>query len=355
MSTTSPRHERRARLRWWNAEQSFGLTTLLLSCALAAGCGSSGATKATSGPANIGATASSSRSQVTLRVGDTAGNGSKALLTAAGLLGQLPVGVAWSDFPSGPPMLQALSAGALDIAGVGDAPPVFAAAGGAKIAIVGAFDNNPNKSALIVPEGSSVHSIAQLRGKKIAVVQGSSADYHLLTVLTKAGLSVHDVHLEYLQPADGLAALTSGSVDAWDIWSPFIEQAVTQHRARILVNGDGYGSNYVFVVASRAALADSAKAAAIGDYLKLLDQAQAWANKHPQDWAKVWASATGLPPSIMLVAARDATASPVPITSGIVASEQGLVDAFYAAGLIPRKYGFAAYSYSGFNHAVAGQ
>ena len=334
MNPDSQRHARRGRSRRSNARSICRLTTLLLACLLAAACGSSGASNATSSSTNTAANKLSTRSQVTLRIGDAAGTGAKALLTAAGLLGRLPVKVAWSDFPSGPPMLQALSAGALDIGGVGDAPPVFAAAGGAKIAIVGSFDNNPNKSALIVPHGSSIHSIAQLRGKKIAVVQGSSADYHLLTVLTKAGLGVHDVHMEYLQPAAGIAALTSGSADAWDIWSPFIEQAMIQDRARILVNGDSYGSNYVFVVASRASLVDPAKAAAIAEYLKLLDQAQTWANTHPQAWAKVWASATGLPASIMLAAARDATATPVPITSTIIASEQGVVDAFYAAGLI---------------------
>ena len=95
------------------------------------------------------------------------------------------------------------------------------------------------------------------------MAQGSSADYHLLTVLTKAGLSVHDVTLTYLQPAEGLAALTSGHVDAWDIWSPFVEQAEVQDNARALVTGTGYGSPYSFAVASRAALADPARAAAI--------------------------------------------------------------------------------------------
>ena len=71
-----------------------------------------------------------------------------------------------------------------------------------------------------------------------------------VTVLTKAGLSVHDVTLTYLQPAEGLAALTSGHVDAWDTWSPFIEQAEVQKNARALVTGTGYGSPYSFAVAS---------------------------------------------------------------------------------------------------------
>jgi sulfonate transport system substrate-binding protein len=109
-----------------------------------------------------------------------------------------------------------------------------------------------NASAIVVPANSPIHSVTQLKGKKIAVAQGSSADYHLLTVLNKAHLSVHDVSLDYLQPADGLAALTSGHVDAWDIWSPYIEQVVGQDHARILVNGTGYGAPYSFAVASRA-------------------------------------------------------------------------------------------------------
>ena len=286
---------------------------------------------------------------MTLRVGDQAGTGAEALLTAAGLIHKLPFKVSWSDFTSGPPMLQAMGAGAVDIGGVGDAPPVFAAAGGSKIAIVGALRANPLAAALVVPKGSKIASISQLRGKRIAVAQGSSANYHLLTVLNKAGLTVHDVTLDYLQPAAGLAALTSGHVDAWDIWSPYIEQVTGLHGARILVNGNGYGSNYSFEVASRAALGDPAKVTAIRDYLTLLDQAHAWAQSHLQNWANVWAQATGLPASVMLTAAKDAASTAVPITSSVVGSEQQLVNAFYAAGLIPAKVNFAYFSDSRFN------
>src|ERR1700729_173402 len=296
---------------------------LLLCAAFVTACGSSSSSSSQAQTANAAATsASTGTSDVTLRIGDQAGTGAEALLKAAGLLNKLPFKVVWSDFTSGPPILQAINAGALDLGGVGDAPPVFAAAGGAKIAIVAALRNNPHNAALVVPKNSPITSISQLKGKKIAVAQGSSADYHLLTVLTKAGLTVHDVSLEYLQPAEGLAALNSGSVAAWDIWAPFIEQAQGERGARVLVNGNGYGSNYSYVVASRSALADSAKATAIRDYIKLLAQAHAWANTHPQGWAVQWAKATGLPLNVMVAAAKDDTATAVPITSQIVANEQ---------------------------------
>jgi sulfonate transport system substrate-binding protein len=322
--------------------------------AAACGSSSSGTSASSSSSASASGSASVNVSGVTLHIGDQAGSGSQARLTAAGLIGKLPFKVAWSDFTSGPPMLQAMGAGAIDIGSVGDAPPVFAAAGGEKVAIVGTTQGNPDGSALVVPKNSPIHSVAQLKGKRIAVAQGSSADYHLLTVLNKAGISVHQVTLDYLQPADGLAALTSGHVDAWDIWSPYIEQVVGQDNARVLVNGVGYGSPYSFTVASRTALDDAAKAAAIRDYLTLLDEAYAWTDSHQSAWASAWGKATGLPDSVMLKAAKDDTASAIQITPTVVSAEQSVSNSFTTAGLIPGHVNFSNFVDSGFNDAVGG-
>jgi sulfonate transport system substrate-binding protein len=251
-------------------------------------------------------------------------------------------------------MLQAMGAGAVDIGGVGDAPPGFAAAAGEKIAVAGALLGNPLAAAVVVPKGSPIKSVAQLRGKKIAVSQGSSADYHLLAVLKQAGLTPKDVTLQYLQPAQALAAFDSGHVDAWDIWSPYIEQVTSQDGARILVNGKSIGNTYSFEVASRAALADPAKAAAIRDYIKLVNQAHAWSDTHQQAWAVVWAKATGLPESVMAKAAADDTSNAVPINATVVGSEQSIADAFSSAGLIPGKVDFASFSTSQYNSLVGG-
>jgi sulfonate transport system substrate-binding protein len=326
--------------------------TLAIAALTAAACSSpSGGSSGNSSTASA-SSASVNLSGVTLHVGDQAGSGAQALLTAAGLISKLPFKVTWSDFTSGPPMLQAMGAGAVDIGSVGNAPPVFAAAGGDNLAIVGALQANPLGSAILVPDSSPIHSIAQLKGKKIAVAQGSSADYHLLTVLKKAGISVHQVTLDYLQPAEGLAALSSAHVDAWDIWSPFIEQAESQAHDRILVNGAGFGSPYSFAVASRAALANPGKAAAIRDYLKLLNQAHTWADSHLSAWAAVWAKATGLPASVMVTAAKDDASRAVQITPAVVSSEQQVANAFTSAGLIPGHVDLANFVDTGFNSTV---
>jgi sulfonate transport system substrate-binding protein len=324
----------------------------------AAACSSS-SSPAASSSASSSATAKSGGaavnvSSVTLSIGDQKGTGAQALLQAAGLISKLPFKASWTDFTSGPPMLQAMGSGSVDIGGVGDAPPVFAASGGEQVAIAGARTTPGAAAALVVPKNSPITSISQLKGKKIAVAQGSSADYHLLTVLTKAGLSTKQVTLEYLQPAEALAAFNSGHVDAWDIWSPYIEQVTGQDNARILVSGDGYGAPYSFEVASRAALNDPAKAAAIRDYLTTLNQAYVWSATHISAWAKLWGDATGLPGGIMVQAAKDDVNKPVTITSGVIFAEQQLVTAFAKAGLIPNSVNIASYTVTTFNDTVPG-
>jgi sulfonate transport system substrate-binding protein len=319
----------------------------------AAACSSSGSGSGSSAssPAASGTTSANAVnvSDVTLNIGDQAGAGSEALLTAAGLINKLPFKAHWADFTSGPPMLQAMGSGSIDVGEVGDAPPVFAAAGGSQIAVVSALQANPNGSAILVPKNSPIHSVAQLKGTSIAVAQGSSADYHLLAELTKAGLTIKDITPDYLQPAEGQAAFASGHVAAWDVWSPYIEQAEYQDHARILVTGSGIGQTYSFVVAAKGALSDAAKAAAIHDYLQILDQAYAWAQSHQSAWASTWAKATGLPLSVMTQAVKDDLATPQPITPTVISSEQSVANAFTAAGLIPSHVDFNNFAVTSFN------
>jgi sulfonate transport system substrate-binding protein len=348
---------------------AVAMAAAVAACGSSSGSSSSTATASNAAASSPAASSSSSAAPTTatttqtvagtksggkpLIVGDQAGTGAQALLTAAGLLHKLPFPVKFADFTSGPPILQALNAGSLDVGGVGNAPPVFAAAGGDKIAIVGALRNGVQDAALLVPKGSSVTSVSQLKGKKIAVAQGSSADYHLLATLTQAGLTPHDVQLVYLQPAQGLAAFSSGSVAAWDIWPPFVEQAEVLKGAKNIADGHGIvNANYSYVVAAKSAISDPVLSKEITEYLTELNKAHLWANTHAVQWAKTWAAATGLPDTVMTKAAADSPQTPVPVNSTITSAEQSLVGAFSKAGLIPKSYSFAPYVSTAFNGAV---
>jgi sulfonate transport system substrate-binding protein len=249
-------------------------------------------------------------------------------------------------------MMQAMASGSVDIGGVGDAPPVFAASGGEAIVIVGARKTNGDQDALVVPKGSPITSISQLKGKKIAYASGSSANYNLLTVLNKASLTTKDVSLVNLQPATALAAFTSGSVEAWDVWPPYVQQVVAQNGARVIATGSSYGNPYSFEVASKAAVADPKKAAAIKAYLTILNKGYIWTATHPEQWAAAWAKATGLPVSVMETAAKIDGTTPVAITDDTTTAEQKLVEQFFAAGLIPSKVDMKDYITDQFNDSV---
>jgi sulfonate transport system substrate-binding protein len=211
-----------------------------------------------------------------------------------------------------------------------------------------------DQDAVVVPKGSSITSIQQLKGKKIAYGSGSSGNYQLLTVLNAAGLTSKEVTLVNLQPAEALAAFTSGSVDAWDIWPPYVQQVVAQDGAKVLAEGSQYGSPYSFEVASKSAVANPEKAAAIQVYLTTLDKAYVWAEKNPGAWGAAWASAAGLPASITDAAAKVDYTVPVPITSAVTASLQGLVTQFYKAGQIPNSVNMSSYVSTQFNSSVSG-
>jgi sulfonate transport system substrate-binding protein len=339
----------------------MAVPVLALTGLAAAACSSSGSSSSSSAPATSSASASASASSsvnlssVTLNVGDQKGTGAEALLKAAGLLNSFPFKVTWADFTSGPPILEAASSGSIDIGGVGDAPPVFAASGGEGIVVVGARTvPSGDQDAVVVPKGSPITSVSQLKGKKIAYGTGSSANYQLLTVLNAAGLTSKQVTLVSLQPAEALAAFTSGSVDAWDIWPPYVQQVVAQDGAKVLAEGSQYGSPYSFEVASKSAVANTEKAAAIQVYLTTLDKAYVWAEKNPDAWGAAWASAAGLPASITDAAAKVDYTVPVPITSAVTASLQGLVTQFYKAGQIPNDVNMTNFVTTQFNSSVGG-
>src|SRR4029453_8050981 len=170
-------------------------------------------------------------SDLTLQVGDQKG-GTVSLLRAAGALDNLPYKIAFSTFTSGPPQVEAATAGKIDFAITGNTPPIFGAASNAKVKVVAAYDGGGNGDQVLVHADSPIQSVADLRGKNIAVGKGSSAHGHILAQLKKAGLTPSDVKLVFLQPADALSAFTQRQADAWAIWDPYTAQAAEQLPVR---------------------------------------------------------------------------------------------------------------------------
>ncbi|WP_405970420.1 ABC transporter substrate-binding protein [Streptomyces sp. NBC_00988] len=287
-------------------------------------------------------TGTDGKGSLTLNVGDQKG-GSEAVLRAAGELKNLDYKIKWSTFTSGPPLLEAVNAKAVDIGGVGNTPPVFAAGADSKIKVVAAWHGTSEGDAILVPKDSKLSEPQQLKGKSIAVAQGSSAHFQLVASLKAAGLSIGDVKVKYLQPADALAAFTSGKVDAWAVWDPYTSQILQAKQGRVLTTGEGVTNGLSFQVAAPGALADKKKSAAVKDYLDRLRRAQTWVFTHQEAWAKVWSKDTGLPYEVALASVKrtNSTRVSVAVDKPLIASEQQIADTFTQLKLIPRKVDFA--------------
>ncbi|MEU5982628.1 ABC transporter substrate-binding protein [Streptomyces sp. NPDC047434] len=287
---------------------------------------------------------SDGKGSLILNVGDQKG-GSEAVLRAAGELDDLGYRIKWSTFTSGPPLLEAVNAKAVDFGSVGNTPPVFAAGANSKITVVAATHGDSAGETILVPSDSPLRKPEDLKGRTVAVAQGSSAHFQLIASLKRAGLSLADVKVTLLQPADALAAFTSGKVDAWAVWDPYTSQVLQSGKGRVLTDGRGVVNGLGFQVASPSALADKEKAAAIGDLIERLRRAQDWVHKHPEAWAKVWAKETGLPYEVALAAVKrsNGTRIPVALDQAAIDSEQKIADTFAELGLIPRRFAFADY------------
>ncbi|MFG2871059.1 ABC transporter substrate-binding protein [Streptomyces sp. NPDC048338] len=287
---------------------------------------------------------SDGKGSLVLNVGDQKG-GSEAVLRAAGELDDLGYRIKWSTFTSGPPLLEAVNAKAVDFGSVGNTPPVFAAGANSKITVIAATHGDSAGETILVPSDSPLRKPEDLKGRTVAVAQGSSAHFQLIASLKRAGLSLADVKVSLLQPADALAAFTSGKVDAWAVWDPYTSQVLQSGKGRVLTDGRGVVNGLGFQVASPSALADKEKAAAIGDLVERLRRALDWVHKHPEAWAKVWAKETGLPYEVALAAVKrsNGTRIPVALDRAAIDSEQKIADTFAELGLIPRRFAFADY------------
>jgi len=249
-------------------------------------------------------------------------------------LAPLGVSVKWVEFPAGPQLLEGLNVGSIDFGNVGEAPPIFAQAAGADLVYVANQPPSPTAEAIVVPKGSGVKSVAELKGKKIALNKGSNVHYLLVKVLEKAGLKYTDVQTVFLPPADARAAFERGSVDAWAIWDPFLAAAEKQIGARVLADGKGTVANHQFYLASRPyAHKNPGVIKAIVSELQKLD---VWAANDFAAAAKVLGPEIGLNQEITELSVRRFAYGIQPITTTVAAQQQQIADTFFQLKLIPK-------------------
>ncbi|SFV09407.1 NitT/TauT family transport system substrate-binding protein [Methylobacterium sp. 174MFSha1.1] len=246
----------------------------------------------------------------------------------------LGVAVTWVEFSFGPPLLEAISLGAIDFGPTGDAPPIFAQAAGSPLVYVAAMEAAGSGAAILVQKGSPIRSLADLKGKRVAFAKASSAHNLTIAALETAGLTYRDIEPVTLAPADAAAAFARGSVDAWTIWDPYFAIAEMQPTTRVLSPANDIAKPNSFFLAHKTVAAERGRV--LDAALDALADVARWCEANRGEVAAILSKGTGVP----LPATRravDRTDYVIgPMTSGAVSEQQRVADRFHALGLIPR-------------------
>jgi sulfonate transport system substrate-binding protein len=273
----------------------------------------------------------------TLRIGHQ--KGVLSLLKGRGTLEKrlapLNVSLKWTEFTAGPVQLEALNVGSIDFGDVGEAPPIFAQAAGAPLAYVAATVPRPQSEAVLIPKGSAIKNVADLKGKKIALNKGSNVHYFIVKLAGKHGLAYSDLNLVYLPPSDARAAFEKGSIDAWVIWDPFLAAAEKTLDARVLADATGVVGNRAYYFSSLDYVAKNQDVLNIvTEEINRIDQ---WGSAHKGEFATELSALWGIPKPVVDVSVGRSQYGTAPITKAILAEQQKIADTFFELKLIPKR------------------
>jgi aliphatic sulfonates family ABC transporter substrate-binding protein len=243
------------------------------------------------------------------------------------------VSVRWVEFNFGPPLLEALAAGAIDYGYTGDAPPIFAQAAHANLFYAATIPTRGYGQAIVVPADSPIQDIAGLAGKKVAVAKASSAHNLLIAALESAKVPWTAITPVYLAPPDAASAFARGAVDAWSIWDPFFAIAELKQKARALpLDRKVSAQNSFFLVNAGFAAKHPDVVATINGAIAT---ATTWADQHRDQVAAIFSEASGVDLAAENRSVERAEFTFGPLNDDVLAQQQAVADRFQKLGLIP--------------------
>jgi len=246
--------------------------------------------------------------------------------------------VEWVEYDGGTQIVEALRSGELAAGVLGDWPAVSAQAQEVPIVYFAAEPPAPRGIGLVVPERSGVVSVADLRGKRVAVNRAAQAHYLLLRALEEAGLDPRELEILFATPEQALGAFRAGEIDAWAIWDPWLSSARLDFGGRVLRDATGLFSSSVYYVARR----DFAERQpdVVAELQQQLQVVASWVKNDPLHAAERMAPALGMSPRA-LVASLQRELDNLTVSDAQIAAQQQMDDTLLRLQLIPRKVSVA--------------
>jgi sulfonate transport system substrate-binding protein len=267
----------------------------------------------------------------------------QAMITASGVRSRLVSKLQFANFLGGPEIFEAFRAGALDVAMVGSTPPIHAHAAGEPLPIVAALRGNAPAYRLALRPGLTVSTLQELKGKKIAWAEGTARQPFILSALKKAALTTKDVTLVSLKVADFPTAIRTGQVDVAPLNEPHFSRYLKDYageKASAVPESEykGLPTSTLYLYASRKALDDPAKAAAIRELVTGWAEAVQWTKSNPNEWIRAYyVKKQGLKEADGQAILKSDGELGFPLLKDIVADQQELIDLIYNAGQLPKR------------------
>jgi sulfonate transport system substrate-binding protein len=239
--------------------------------------------------------------------------------------------VNYTEFQETPAITEAFGSDRADFVLLAEVPALVVKA--SKIDVRTTSISSVIGTTIVVPTDSPIKTIADLKGKKIAILIGTGENYGLLKALADNGLGVNDVQLLNLGPADGKAAFEQGQVDAWAVWPPFPEQEEVNGKGRVLPGGEGV-KVYSIAIARGAVIDKNPELETT--FEAVLDRGRAWVAANQDEARKITGEQLGFSADVIgrAWARNDFTAK---LTADLAADFQAKADFLYDGGFVTRR------------------
>lgn len=245
--------------------------------------------------------------------------------------------VNWVEFQSGPAYFEAIATDRLDFGRVGNIPVLVGQAADIPFKEIALASSGEKGDAILVPKDSSIKSVKDLKGKKVAVAKGSSSYGLLYRALEANEINPDDVEIIQLQPDEAQPAFETGSVDAWVIWEPFQSIQVVKNGAKVLANGVDVNTSSPGFQIVRTKFAEE-HPELVELYLKVTEKATRWQNENLEEAIDLYAELKDTDKEVIRQVLENSQPSNTPITEEIVEEQQKTTELLYDLGGIKKTF-----------------
>lgn len=153
---------------------------------------------------------------------------------------------------SGSAIMETMSSGGVEFAALGDMPVVQAKANGLDVKVISSLFRSTSGYQLIAAKDSGIKNISDIRGKRVAVMSGSTNHKLLLKYLGAEHLTEDDIDIVFLKNKDQLAAFVGNTVDAAVTQVPMSTAIEAETGAYEVADAEGYDDILTVIVGDDA-------------------------------------------------------------------------------------------------------